>query len=467
MEIHLFNLCYLTKIFIYSTIVSQKKGGNTLLFFQGDEIMIIKRDFYLNQIITKRNNGRIKIITGIRRCGKSYLLFNLYKDFLLSEGIKKNQIITIALDEIDNIKYRNPFRLNEYIKAKINNKKNNYYVFIDEIQLSEAVKNPYLENSNNDVTFVDTLLGLMNIKNLDIYVTGSNSKMLSKDILTQFRDRGDEIHVHPLSYSEIYPLYKDKRQAYKDFVTFGGMPYIFSLDNENQKSKYLKDLFNETYLKDILERNNVQNKEEVFEILLDFISSAIGSLTNPNKLAKRFLSEKKIHITGSTISKYLNYFEEAYVLYHSNRYDVKGSRYFTTPLKYYFADIGLRNARLNFRQVEETHIMENIIYNELIRRGYNVDVGIVETEFEKDGKRKKTQLEVDFVINNNHQKYYIQSALSIANEEKRKQEIESLKRIRDSFKKMVIIKDSITPRHDENGIFYIGLEDFLLNEKEI
>ncbi len=373
----------------------------------------------------------------------------------------------VALDEIDNLEYRNPFRLNDYIKAKIKSKNQKYYAFIDEIQLSESVKNPYVEHSDNKVTFVDVLLGLMKVPNLDIYVTGSNSKMLSSDILTQFRDRGDEIHIYPLSFSEIYPLYEDKSKAFKEYVMFGGMPYIFSLETEEEKSKYLKDLFNETYIKDILERNNIQNEKAIFEVLLNFVSSAIGSLTNPHKLAKRFLSEKKISITGLTISKYLNYFEEAYVLYHSNRYDVKGAKYFNTPLKYYFADIGLRNARLNFRQVEETHIMENIIYNELICRGYNVDVGVIETEFRKDGKRKKVQLEVDFVVNKSHKKYYIQSALSIPNEEKREQEIASLKRIKDSFKKIVIVKDNIVSRHDENGIFYMGLEDFLLDKQEV
>ncbi len=438
-----------------------------LFDFRGGGFMKIERTFYLNQIISKRDNGRIKIITGIRRCGKSYLLFNLYKDYLLAEGVKDKQIIKIALDEIDNLEYRNPFKLNEYIKANIKNKNKKYYVFIDEIQLSETVKNPYVKNSDNDVTFVDVLLGLMKIKNLDIYVTGSNSKMLSKDILTQFRDRGDEIHVYPLSFSEVCPLYENKVEAFKDYFMFGGMPYVFSLKSEEEKSKYLKDLFNETYIKDILERNNIQNKEEIFDVLLDFVSSAIGSLTNPNKLSKRFLSEKKVNITGSTIAKYLNYFEEAFVLYHSNRYDVKGSRYFTTPLKYYFADIGLRNARLNFRQVEETHIMENIIYNELIRRGYNVDVGVVETELKKADKRKKVQLEVDFVLNKSHKRYYIQSALSIPNEQKREQEIASLKKIGDSFKKIVIVKDNIISRYDENGIFYMSLEDFLLNENEI
>ena len=429
--------------------------------------MKIQRDFYLKKIIDKKENGRIKIITGIRRCGKSYLLFNLYQEYLLSNGIKEEQIISIALDEIDNLEYRNPFRLNEYIKKKTKNKNQMFYVFIDEIQLSVDVTNPYIDSQEKDVTFVDVLLGLMKNKNLDIYVTGSNSKMLSTDVLTQFRDRGDEIHVNPLSFAEIYDLYENKKQAFEHYTVYGGMPYIYSLKSEEEKNKYLKDLFNETYIKDILERNNIQNEKEVFELLLDFISSAIGSLTNPNKLSRRFLSEKQIRISSNTISKYLSYFEEAYVIYHANRYDVKGSRYFSTPLKYYFADIGLRNARLNFRQIEETHIMENIIYNELFRRGYNIDVGVVECEQKKDGSRKKVQLEVDFVINKGHQRYYIQSALDIDNTEKREQETASLRKIDDSFKKIVIVRNQVIPRHDDAGILYIGIEDFLINEASI
>lgn len=429
--------------------------------------MIIKRDYYLNKIIDKRDNGRIKIITGIRRCGKSYLLFNLYYDYLLSKGIREDQIITIALDEIDNLEFRNPFRLNELIKEKAKNRNKRYYIFIDEIQLSEAVSNPYIDSKENNVTFVDVLLGLMKYENLDIYVTGSNSKMLSSDLLTQFRDRGDEIHVNPLSLSEIYELYDKKDLALEHYMVYGGMPYIYSLKSDEEKSQYLKNLFQETYIKDILERNNIKNDEEILELLLDFISSAIGSLTNPTKLSKRFFSEKKININSTTISKYLKFFEEAYVIYYVNRYDVKGSRYFSTPLKYYFADIGLRNARLNFRQVEETHIMENIIYNDLLRRGYNIDVGVLEHEFNKDGDRRKVQLEVDFVINKGHQRYYIQSALNVDTTEKREQETRSLTKIDDSFRKIVIVRNRIIPRHDNDGILYIGLEDFLLNDSII
>ncbi|VEU72309.1 putative ATPase, AAA+ superfamily [Mesomycoplasma ovipneumoniae] len=429
--------------------------------------MIIKRDFYLNQIIDKKENDRIKIITGIRRCGKSYLLFNLYRDYLLSSGIKENQIITIALDQIDNIEYRNPFRLNEYIKKKTKNINKMYYIFIDEIQLSENVSNPYIESNEKNITFVDVLLSLMKRSNLDIYITGSNSKMLSSDLLTQFRDRGDQVHVNPLSFAEVYELFDDKSEAFEHYFVYGGMPHIYKLQNDEQKSHYLKQLFKQTYIKDILERNQIYNEQQILEILLDFTSSNIGSLTNPSKLANRFLSEKQIHISSNTIFKYLKFFEESYIIHCAYRYDVKGSKYFSTPLKYYFSDIGLRNARLNFRQIENSHIMENIIYNDLLRRGYNIDIGVVEHEFKNGSTRKKIQLEIDFVINKGHKRYYIQSALNIDNLEKKEQEITSLKKINDSFKKIVIVRNKIIPKHDENGILYIGLEDFLLNESII
>ncbi|MDD4082380.1 MAG: ATP-binding protein [Sphaerochaetaceae bacterium] len=425
--------------------------------------MHIERNQYLNKIIKKKDNGRVKIITGIRRCGKSYLLFKLYKNYLLENGIKEAQIIEIALDEIDNIKYRNPFKLNEFIKNKITEDKR-YYIFIDEIQFSMAIKNPYTDNSEDKITFVDTILGLMKLDNLDIYITGSNSKMLSKDILTQFRDRGDEIHLYPLSFSESYNCYEDKSLVWQNYILFGGMPYILSLETFEERSQYLKNLFEETYIKDIIERNKIQNNREVLEVLLDFISSSIGSLTNPAKLEKRYLSEKKMNISHNTISKYLAYFEEAYILNSAKRYDIKGSRYFSTPLKYYFSDIGLRNARLNFRQVEENHIMENIIYNDLIRRDYNVDVGVVEYNQTKEGKNIKTQLEVDFIVNRGNIRFYIQSALALNSDEKKEQERNSLKRIDDSFKKIIIVKDDIIPRYDEKGIYYIGVKDFLLTE---
>lgn len=423
--------------------------------------MIIERKQYLDELIKKKDNGRIKIITGIRRCGKSYLLFELYKNYLLKNCIAENQIIEMALDDIENSGYRDPFKLNEYIKNKITSDKR-YYIFIDEIQFSRSVKNPYIDDEDEKITFVDTLLSLMKRKNLDIYVTGSNSKMLSKDILTQFRDRGDEIHVYPLSFAEMSSCYEDKDKAWEDYVLCGGMPFVLEMDTFEEKSRYLKGLFEETYIKDIIDRKQIKNSEEVLEVLLDFVSSAVGSLTNPLKLSNRYALEKKINISNNTISKYLTYFEEAYVLYAAKRYDIKGSKYFSTPLKYYFADIGLRNARLNFRQVEETHIMENIIYNDLLRRGFNVDVGVVEYFPNVEGKTTRVQLEVDFVINRGNLRYYIQSAFATNSEEKKEQERNSLKRIDDSFKKIIIVRDNIVPRYDEYGIYYIGIRDFLL-----
>lgn len=423
--------------------------------------MIIERKQYLDELIKKKDNGRIKIITGIRRCGKLYLLFELYKNYLLKNSIAENQIIEMALDDIENIGYRDPFKLNEYIKNKITGDKR-YYIFIDEIQFSRSVKNPYIDDEDEKITFVDTLLSLMKRKNLDIYVTGSNSKMLSKDILTQFRDRGDEIHVYPLSFAEMSSCYEDKDKAWEDYVLCGGMPFVLEMETFEEKSRYLKELFEETYIKDIIDRNQIKNSEEVLEVLLDFVSSAVGSLTNPLKLSNRYASEKKINISNNTISKYLTYFEEAYVLYAAKRYDIKGSKYFSTPLKYYFADIGLRNARLNFRQVEETHIMENIIYNDLLRRGFNVDVGVVEYFPNVEGKTTRVQLEVDFVVNRGNLRYYIQSAFAINSEEKKEQERSSLKRIDDSFKKIIIVRDNIVPRYDEYGIYYVGIRDFLL-----
>ena len=322
--------------------------------------MVIERNQYLNEIIKKKDNGRVKIITGIRRCGKSYLLFNLYKGYLLQNGINEEQIVEIALDEVENIRYRDPFALNEYIKERVNTGKK-YYVFIDEIQFSEAVQNPYLDEHSEKITFIDVLLSLMKQNNLDIYVTGSNSKMLSKDVLTQFRDRGDEIRIYPLSFLEVQQCYEDKDKAWEDFIVCGGMPHVLELDTFEEKGKYLKELFEETYIRDIIERNRIKNQGHVLDILLDFISSAVGSLTNPGKLANRYMSQTNIKISNTTIFRYLTYFEEAYVLYSAQRYNVKGGRYFSTPLKYYFADIGLRNARLNCRPVAENHLMENII----------------------------------------------------------------------------------------------------------
>lgn len=426
---------------------------------------MIKRDKYLNKLISKKDNGLIKIITGIRRCGKSYLLFELYHQYLIDHGIKEENIIEIALDELANAKYRNPIELDQYIRERISNQGEMNYIFIDEIQLVANIDNPYVNNGISKIGFVDVLLGLMKIKNADIYVTGSNSKMLSSDILTEFKDRGDEIRVFPLSYNEFYNAFEDKRHAWREYFTYGGMPRLISLESHEDKSKYLKDLFSKTYITDVVERNHISNSQEILEELLNIISSSVGSLTNPTKLSNTFKSVKQVGITNVTISKYLDCFIDAFIISKSIRYDVKGKKYIDTPLKYYFTDIGLRNARMNFRQQEENHIMENIIYNELIVREFDVDVGVVEYNYKDHcGKKIRTQLEIDFVANKGSKRYYIQSALSVGDEEKRQQEINSLKRVADSFKKIVVVKDDIIPWHDDNGILYVGIEQFLLEE---
>ena len=431
--------------------------------------MEIKRDFYLNQLIEKKDNGRVKIITGIRRSGKSYLLFELFDRYLRENGVDADRIIKIALDEIPNIKYRNPIELDAYIRGLIADKSKKYYVMIDEIQLVSDIQNPYVDNKDARITFTDVILGLMKIKNADIYVTGSNSKMLSSDVLTQFRDRGDEIRVYPLSYAEFYSVYdKDKRGAWNEYCAYGGMPLVLSYGSHEQKSKYLRDLAEKTYIKDVIERNNVKNDESVLEDLLNIVSSAVGSLTNPSKLSNTFKSEKKISVSADTIEKYLGYFTDAFIIQKSQRYDVKGRKYIKTPMKYYFTDVGLRNARLGFRQQEQTHIMENVIYSDLKRRGYDVDVGAVEYNYrDKDGKKSRKQLEVDFVVNRADNKYYIQSALTVNDEEKRKQETESLLKIPDSFKKIIVTGEYTEPWRDDNGILYVGVEQFLLNKNPL
>ena len=430
--------------------------------------MVIDRKRYLDKLIAKRGNGLTKVITGIRRCGKSYLLFELYKNYLLNNGVEEKYIIGLALDELRNAKYRNPMELDNYIRSQITESDKTYYIFLDEIQKVENIPNPYIANSSSAIGFVDVLLGLMKIKNADVYVTGSNSKMLSSDILTEFKGRGDEIRVNPLTYAEFYAAYDgDKRRAWQEYCTYGGMPYILCCKTHEDKSSYLKDLFSKIYLTDILERHKVADTENLDD-LLNIVSSAVGSLTNPSKLSATFKSVKKANLAPNTIKQYLDYFTDAFILYKANRYDVKGKKYMDTPLKYYFSDVGLRNARLNFRQQEETHIMENIIYDELRARNFDVDVGIVEYNCkDENNKSKRIQLEVDFVANKGSQRYYIQSALSVADGDKRKQEINSLTRIADSFKKIVVVRDDIIPWHDDNGILYIGVEQFLLDENAI
>lgn len=430
--------------------------------------MVIKRNQYLNKLISKKENGLIKIITGIRRCGKSYLLFKLYRQYLVDQSIKEDNIVEIALDELTNARYRNPMELDRYVRKRVSITEEMYYVFIDEIQLVANIDNPYINDGISKIGFVDVLLGLMKIENVDIYVTGSNSKMLSSDILTEFKDRGDEIRVFPLSYSEFYDAFEDKRHAWREYFTYGGMPRLISLEKHEDKSKYLKDLFSKTYITDVVERNDISNSKEILEELLNFISSSVGSLTNPTKLANTFKSVKQITISNATISKYLDYFIDAFIIDKSIRYDVKGKKYIDTPLKYYYTDIGLRNARMNFRQQEENHIMENIIYNELVIREFDVDIGVVEYNWKDNtGKKIRSKLEIDFVANKGGKRYYIQSALSVSDEDKRQQEINSLKRVADSFKKIVVVKDDIIPWHDDFGILYIGVEQFLLEESDM
>ncbi len=424
------------------------------------------RKQYLDQLIRKKDNGRIKIITGLRRSGKSYLLFTLYRQHLINSGIPEEQIIGLALDEIDNARYRNPFELNNFIKERTSDTAKRYFVFIDEIQFVTEIQNPFVDDPNEKLNFIDVVLGLMKLPNVDLYVTGSNSKMLSSDILTQFRDRGDEIRVNPLSFAEVYENYSaDKRGAWRDYYTYGGMPLVWLSETHEERSRYLRDLFTRTYMKDILERHQIKNDTEVLDILLNVLASSVGSLTNPSKLSKTFDSERHIKISSDTIDTYIGYFMDAFVLQRAQRYDVKGRKYIKTPVKYYYSDVGLRNARLGFRQLEETHLMENVIYNDLIRRGFDVDVGVVEQNIKTDdGKNARKQLEVDFIVNRGDERCYIQSALSIDDADKQLQEITPLLRIPDSFKKLVVVKDYIKPYRDGYGIQYVGIEDFLLDE---
>ena len=415
--------------------------------------MEIARDLYLTKLKNKKNNKLIKIITGLRRSGKSYLLDPIFKNSLIADGVQEDHIIKVDLDSIENRELTTDgLKLYDYIMSKIKDNEM-YYILLDEIQKVkdfESVLNSFLRKNN-----------------LDVYVTGSNSKFLSTDIVTEFRGRGDEIRVYPLSFNEFYNVYEDKKKALKDYITYGGMPYTLYLKKTEEKSEYLNNLFKNTYLNDIIERNNIQ-REDILEIIINTLSSSVGSLTNPKKLYDTFVSNGYSDINRGTINSYINYLQDAFLINKVERYDIKRKKYISTPSKYYFTDIGLRNARLNFRQQEEDHLMENIIYNELLVRGYNIDVGVVE-RFDKDsnGKTIRKQLEVDFVCNRASKRYYIQSSFAIPNEEKMQQEQKPLVNIDDSFKKIIIVKDDINLWRNEEGILIIGLEEFLLNQNSL
>ena len=415
--------------------------------------MEIKRNIYLDKLIRKKKNGLIKVVTGIRRCGKSYLLFNLFHDHLQSIGIPENHIIEVALDDRSNKALRDPDTMLSFIKESIKDK-DDYYIILDEIQ--------YLNE------FEDVLNSLLHIRNADIYVTGSNSRFLSSDVITQFRGRGDEIHIYPLSFSEYTSTYKGTvEEAWDDYLVYGGLPLIATMENAEDKSEYLNSLFQKVYLSDIIERHNVRNKAELDE-LVDVLAAAIGSYTNPNKLVPTFKNVKGKILSDKTIKNYIDYLIDSFLISKAVRYDIKGKKYIGSLSKYYFEDVGLRNARLGFRQIEETHLMENIIYNELRIRGYHVDIGIVEhSEIGDDGKRRQKQLEIDFVATKGSEKYYLQSAFALSTEDKINKEKRGLLSISDSFRKIIVVGDNIKVRRDENGIITIELQNFLLDENSL
>ena len=415
--------------------------------------MEIKRDRYLNLLISKKHNGLIKVITGMRRCGKSYLLFTLFKDYLLSEGIEKSHIIEIAFDAYENKQYRDPDVLYPYLKEKIKDD-GMYYVLLDEVQLLGE--------------FEAILNSLTRMKNVDVYVTGSNARFLSKDVITEFRGRGDEVHMYPLSFAEFMSVYPGTKQdGWNEYMLYGGLPLVLSFTTPDQKIAFLKSLFEETYISDIVGRHNIRNKAELEE-LLNILSSAIGSLTNPEKLAATFRSVKNKKISSNTIKKYIDYLCDSFLIDSAVRYDVKGKKYIDTPVKYYFTDMGLRNARLNFRQLEETHSMENIIFNELKIRGFNVDVGVImQYDTNEKGNSIRKQLEIDFVCNKGSKRYYIQSAYAIPDQAKMEQEQRSLMLTGDFFKRIIITKDTPAPYYNEIGVLIMSVYDFLLNENSL
>ena len=415
--------------------------------------MNIKRDKYLNDLINRMYNGMIKVVTGIRRSGKSYLIFTIFRNYLLEQGVDENHIVSIELDQRKDRKYRDPDTILDYIESRITDE-GWYYILLDEVQLLDE--------------FEEVLNSLLHIKNADVYVTGSNSKFLSKDVITEFRGRGDEIHVYPLTFKEFMQVYEgDMYHGWAEYAVYGGLPLTVTMKTEEQKINYLTRLFEETYLKDIIERHHIEKTQEL-EDLVNVLASAIGSLTNVPKIEATFKSVIQSNISANTIRQYIEYLEDAFVINKANRYNVKGRKYIGTPLKYYFEDVGLRNARLRFQQIEETHIMENIVYNELRSRGYSVDVGVVEKRgLNSEGKTERTYLEIDFIANLGSKRYYIQSAFSMPTEEKRMQEKASLVNVNDSFKKIILVKDVMNVTRDEDGITTMSIYDFLLKENSL
>ena len=428
--------------------------------------MVIKRDRYLEKLISKQNNGMIKVITGLRRCGKSFLLFELYRDYLISSGVPENNILCIPLDDVDYEEYCDPHKLHTYIKEQVNDPEQQYYVFIDEAQY--AISKEEMKNPDVPIRLYGVLNSLLRKRNVDVYITGSNSKFLSSDIMTEFRGRGDEVHIAPLSFSEYFPASGlNKMDAWKEDLYYGGLPHILAEMGDEAKSNYLEKLNREIYLRDIYERYDMR-EEAGMESLMKVVASAVGSLTNPQKISATFMINGYKGISIPTISNYLKYLQESFVIQKAERYDIKGRKYIGTPSKYYYSDLGLRNSLLNFRQFEETHLMENVIYNELRSRGYSVDVGVVEKRTtDETGKSVRKQLEIDFVANLGSKRYYIQSAFSMPTEEKSLQEKASLVNVNDSFKKIVIVKDVVNITRDLDGITTMSIYDFLLKENSL
>ena len=436
----------------------------------------IPRDAYVDKLMSRRMNGFVKVITGIRRCGKSYLLGTLFRERLFADGVSAEQVISVDLDDKAFMALRDPIKLDDYVRRRVKKTKKTHYVFIDEIQRSRKVPAPGVDMASvapedmDDayVTFYDVLNGWRNLANVDVYVTGSNSRFLSSDIVTEFRGRGDEIRVYPFSFAEVYSIYEgEKQRVWPAYCRYGGMPLVWSAERNDDREEYLKNLFEQVYLADIIGRYDLRGKAEIGD-LVNILASSVGSLTNPLRLTNTFKSELGKVISQNTVNAYIEYLVDSFLVSRANRYDVKGLKYISSPLKYYFTDIGLRNARINFRQQDESHIMENIIYNELLRRRYSVDVGSVTTNAKNaEGKMVRKNLEVDFIANKGDKRYYIQSALELSTEEKWKQEERSLLSISDSFKKIVIQRQMVEPWYNNHGVLCISVEDFLLNQDSL